>query len=138
MAKLSARGPFDVKTLPQPAEADSAYGAVARLLLDKQFHGALDAVSKGQMLASGGDSGWGVYVAMEIVSGTLDGRAGSFVLYHSGTMDKNGQHLDVTVAPGSGSGDLTGITGSMSIEIVGGAHAYVLEYELPEAAHGKL
>ena len=132
MSKRSAGGPFDVQTLPQAAEADTSYLAIARLLLDKKFHGALDAVSKGQMLATGGEGGWGVYVAMEKVSGRLDGRAGSFVLYHSGTMDKDGQHLDVTVAPGSGSGDLAGITGQMTIEIVNGAHSYVFEYELPD------
>ena len=131
MSKHSASGPFDVQTLPQAAEADTTYAAVARLLLDKKFHGALDAVSKGQMLATGGEGGWGVYVAMEKVSGRLDGRAGSFVLYHSGTIDKDGQHLDVTVAPGSGSGDLAGMTGKMGIKNLNGVHSYLFEYELP-------
>ncbi len=79
------RGKFDVKTLPQ-AEADPAFAAIARLLLDKRYDGPLEAVSRGQMLAVGGTGGWGVYVAMEKVEGTLDGKSGSFILYHHGTM----------------------------------------------------
>ena len=132
MSKHSVHGPFDVKTLPQPAEADTEFSAVARLLLDKQFHGALDGPSKGQMLAIGGEGGWGVYVAMEKVVGTLDGKAGSFVLYHRGSMDKNGQTLEVLVAPGSGTGALAGISGNMGIKNDSGVHSYSFDYELPD------
>jgi hypothetical protein len=127
----SIRGEFDVKTLPQAPEANQDFAAVGRLLLDKQFHGALEAVSHGQMLAVGGEGGWGVYVAIEKLEGSLEGKRGSFILYHHGTMTpEDGQHLVVTVAPRSGTAELAGISGQMAIEIVDGKHFYVFDYEL--------
>ncbi|MGN6102003.1 MAG: DUF3224 domain-containing protein [Devosia sp.] len=125
------KGEFDVKTLPQAPEPDPGFAAVARLLLDKQFHGALEAVSRGQMLAVGGEGGWGVYVAIEKVEGTLEGRRGTFILYHNGTMTPaEGQRLAVTVAPGSGTGELAGLSGQMAIEITDGRHFYSFDYAL--------
>ena len=104
---------------------------MARLLLDKRFRGALEGVSRGQMLAVGGDAGWGVYVAIEKVEGSLDGRSGSFVLYHNGTMSPaDGQQLEVRVAPFSGTGELAGIAGRMAIDIVDGKHFYSFDYTL--------
>jgi len=127
----SIRGEFEVKTLPQQPEGQAEFAAVARLLLDKRFHGALEGVSRGQMLAVGGDAGWGVYVAIEKVEGSLDGRSGSFVLYHNGTMSPaDGQQLEVRVAPLSGTGELAGIAGRMAIDIVDGKHFYSFDYTL--------
>jgi hypothetical protein len=124
-----ATGPFDVKVLPQtPAEGEEA--AIGRMLLDKRFHGDLDATSKGQMLAAGtavkGSAG---YVAMELVSGTLHGRRGTFVLQHSGTMNRGEPSLTVTVVPDSGTEELTGLSGRMNIIIAEG-HSYEFDYEL--------
>jgi hypothetical protein len=125
-----AKGTFDVKVVPQPQD-DAAGGPFGRLFLDKQFHGDLDATSKGQMLASGtGTDGSGAYVALELVSGTLNGRRGTFVLQHTGTMTKNVPTLIVTVVPDSGTGELTGLAGKMTIVIAGGRHSYELEYTL--------
>ena len=98
-----AKGTFDVKVLPQPAD-DPAGGPFGRLFLDKQFHGDLEASSNGQMLASGtgGENSSGAYVALERVSGTLHGRRGSFVLQHNGTMSKGAASMIVTVVSGLG------------------------------------
>ena len=126
--QTTIEGEFDVTTIPQPPESNPDFGAVSRLLLDKRYHGSLDAISRGQMLAVGGTGGWGVYVAMEKVEGTLEGRAGSFLLYHHGTMNAGGQHLVVTVAPGSGTGDLTGLAGQMAIDIRDGKHFYRFDF----------
>ncbi|MBB5207192.1 DUF3224 domain-containing protein [Chiayiivirga flava] len=125
------RGEFDVKMLPQPA--DAALGeAIGRFGLDKRFHGALEATSKGQMLAfRSAVEGSAGYVAMEQVDGALDGRKGTFVLQHSGTMDRGAQHLDLAVVPDSATGELAGLAGRMQIEITGGKHYYVFEYSLP-------
>lgn len=129
----SVRGNFDVTPMPQAAEAEP-FAAVSRLLLDKRYHGPLDAVAHGQMLAVGGQEGWGVYVAIEKVEGTLEGRRGSFILYHTGTMTPaEGQHLEVRVAPQSGTGDLAGLTGRLAIEIAGDRHSYTFDYDLPPA-----
>jgi hypothetical protein len=127
-----ASGPFDVKVIPQAP--DEAGGGLGRMLLDKQFHGDLEATSKGQMLAAGtaveGSAG---YVAMETVSGTLHGRRGTFVLQHSGTMNRGTPQLTITVVPDSGTGELTGLAGKMSIDIAaGGKHSYGFEYTLAE------
>lgn len=131
MTDTTAKGSFDVKTIPQKPEAAPEFAGIARLLLDKVFHGELDATSHGQMLASGGEAGWGVYVAIETVTGTLGGREGSFVLYHGGTMTAEGQSLVVRVAPGSGTGALAGLTGTMQIINDNGAHSYIFDYCVP-------
>jgi hypothetical protein len=125
-----ATGPFEVKITPADEKSDDPL--LGRLMLDKQFHGDLDAISKGQMLTAGTPvKGSGAYVAIEKVTGTLHGRSGSFVLQHTGTMTQGAPLLTITVVPDSGSGQLVGITGKMTINIVDGKHLYDLEYTLP-------
>ncbi len=127
-----ASGPFDVKLTPQVSE-DKAESALGRMSIDKQFHGDLEASSKGEMLTAGttvkGSAG---YVAIERVTGTLHGRIGTFVLQHSGTMTRGAPQLTITVVPDSGTGQLEGLAGKMTIQIVDGKHAYDFEYTLAE------
>ncbi len=124
-----AQGTFtvNVKPLtPTPAEA------IARYSIDKQIEGDLQATTQGEMFSAGDPrGGMAGYVAMEIVTGTLGGKRGSFALQHSGTMDAAGPRLAVQVVPGSGTGDLKGITGSFVITMAGGQHRYELSYDLP-------
>lgn len=128
---LQASGTFDVKVIPV-APDDYATGTLGRLTIDKQFHGDLDAVSKGQMLsAMTAVKGSAGYVAIERVVGTLAGRQGTFVLQHSGTMDRGVSTLVITVVPDSGTDELTGLTGTMTIDTSGGGHAYAFTYALP-------
>ena len=127
---MTARGTFDVKATPQPQD-DSAGGPFGRLFLDKQFHGDLEAASKGQMLAAGtAVEGSGAYVAFEMVTGALNGKRGSFILQHKGTMRKGVYEMSVTVVPDSGTGELAGIAGAMTIIIEGAKHSYEFEYTL--------
>jgi hypothetical protein len=133
MKSRRATGPFDVKLNPLPAYNADPTALLGRMSLDKQFHGDLEATSKGEMLtAMTAVKGSAGYVAVERVTGTLDGKAGSFALQHSGTMARGAQQLVITVVPDSGDGDLQGIEGKLSIEIADGKHSYVLEYSLPE------
>jgi len=124
-------GSFDVKLSPQTA-VENEEPAIGRMLIDKIFHGDLDAVSRGQMLAHmtsvKGSAG---YVAMEKVTGTLQGRKGSFVLQHSGTMNRGDASLILNVVPDSGTDELEGLTGSMTITITEGVHFYGFDYGLP-------
>jgi hypothetical protein len=99
--------------------------------IDKQFHGDLEATSKGEMLSAGtGVTGSAGYVAIERVSGTLHGRAGAFVLQHSGIMTRGEPQLTVTVVPDSGTGELVGLAGEMAILIADGKHSYEFDYTL--------
>jgi Protein of unknown function (DUF3224) len=126
-----AAGTFEVKLTPQPADADPSFG---RMSLDKQFHGALEGTSKGQMLtASTSVKGSAGYVAIEKFTGTLDGRSGSFILQHSGTMTHGALQLSIIVVPDSGTGQFVGLTGSMGISIAEGKHSYAFDYTLPAA-----
>ena len=130
-----ATGTFEVKLTPQPADDAGAGSSLGRLTIDKQFHGDLEATSQGQMLTAGTavkDSAG--YVAIERVTGALMGRTGSFVFQHSGTMTRGAPQLSVTVVPDSGTGELAGLTGSMTILIADGKHSYQFEYALPVAA----
>jgi hypothetical protein len=126
-----ASGTFDVKLTPQAVEDGDA--GLGRMSIDKQFHGDLEGTSKGQMIsAMGSVKGSAGYVAMERVIGTLKGRAGSFVLQHSGTMKRGTLQLSVTVVPDSATGQLEGLAGTMTIKIDAGKHSYDFEYTLPE------
>jgi hypothetical protein len=128
-----ASGTFDVKLTPQTG-VDGDDSGLGRMSIDKQFHGDLEGTSKGFMLASSATivKGSGGYVAMEKVTGTLKGRTGTFVLQHSGTMTRGSPQLNVTVVPDSGSGQLEGIAGTLTIKIEQGKHSYEFEYSLPQ------
>ncbi len=128
-----ATGTFEVKLTPQADEAARDMG-LGRMSIDKQFHGDLEATSKGYMLSSAATvvKGSGGYVAMERVTGTLKGRTGSFVLQHSGTMTRGTPQLSITVVPDSGTGQLEGLAGTMTIKIDQGKHSYDFEYTRPE------
>ena len=127
-----ASGTFDVKTTPLPPDETIAGAAIDRYALDKQFHGDLKGTSKGEMLGAGDPSkGTAGYVALEHFTGTLDGHKGSFALQHNGTMDHGKFQLSVVVVPGSGTGELEGIAGTLTITNVSGKHSYEFEYTLP-------
>lgn len=128
-----ASGTFEVKVTPQAPDDKVGDPTVGRMSLDKQFHGDLEATGKGQMLAVGAnvkDSAG--YVALERVTGTLHGHSGSFALQHSGTMTRGAAQLTVTVVPDSGTGQLAGLAGKMTINIVEGKHFYDFEYTLAQ------
>jgi Protein of unknown function (DUF3224) len=128
-----AKGSFDVKLTPQKPDNREAEAAnVARMSIDKRFHGDLDAVSTGEMLSGLTETkGSAGYVAIERVDGTLHGRKGSFLLQHNGIMNRGTPELTVTVVPDSGGGELAGLSGSMTIQIEAGEHFYELSYSLP-------
>ena len=129
-----ATGTFEVKLIPQ-GPGDKAEGpTLARLSIDKQYHGDLEAAGKGEMLTSGPDAkGSGAYVAIERVTGTLGGRSGSFVLQHSGTLTRGATDLSITVVPDSATGQLEGLTGKLGVIIANGKHSYEFDYSLPAA-----
>jgi len=128
-----ARGPFDVKLTPQPFDDKAEDALLGSMSIGKHFHGDLEGTSRGVMLnATTSVKGSAGYVAIERVTGTLGGRSGSFVLQHSGTMDRGAPHLTITVVPDSGTGELAGLTGKMNINIADGKHLYDFEYTLPE------
>ena len=125
-------GSFDVKLNPQAAAPGIEAAKLARLTLDKQFHGELEAHSLGEMLSAGTEvKGSAGYVAIERVSGTLQGKKGSFVLMHTGIMNRGAPELLIQVIPDSGTDELTGITGKMGIQISNGKHFYTFDYSLP-------
>jgi len=131
LAMSHAAGQFEVKIAPQPASPGIEQAALGRMTLDNQYEGDLVAHGLGEMLSVRTVAGSAGYVAMERVEGSLHGRKGSFVLQHSGTMNRGVPSLTLTVVPDSGSGELTGLSGSMTIEIKEGRHFYNLDYQLP-------
>lgn len=126
-----ATGTFEVKLLPLATAHDGDAPPLARMSLDKTFIGDLVGTSAGEMLSAGtavkGSAG---YVAIERVTGALHGREGSFALQHSGTMDRGVPQLSVTVIPDSGTGALTGISGSLQIFNENKQHSYIFDYTM--------
>jgi uncharacterized protein DUF3224 len=130
-AMVTARGTFDVKLTPQGTDDKADGSTLGRMSVEKQFHGDLEGTSKGEMLsAMTGVKDSAGYVAFERVSGTLNGRRGTFVLQHSGTMIRGTPQLTVTVVPDSATGELAGLSGRMEITIVDGKHLYEFAYTL--------
>jgi hypothetical protein len=131
--KHHAAGTFEVKIVPQKPDNRPAETAnLGRMSIDKQFQGDLAGTSQGEMLSLMTEvKGSGVYVAIERVNGTLQGKTGSFALHHTGIMTRGTPHLSVTVVPDSGTGELAGISGMLEIKIENGKHFYEFEYTLP-------
>lgn len=126
-----AVGPFEVSLKPLAMDSEPGSEMLGRMSIDKQFHGDLEGTSKGQMLTGGtaikNSAG---YVAIERVTGSLKGRKGSFVLQHTGIMNRGAPSLVITIVPDSGTDQLDGIRGTMAIKIEGGKHSYELNYTL--------
>jgi hypothetical protein len=124
-----ATGTFEVKLTPQD---DKSAEGLGRMTIAKELHGDFEGTSTGQMLTSmtktEGSAG---YVAIERMTGTLHGRTGSFDLHHLGIMNRGTQQLTISVVPDSGTDQLTGITGTMTIKIADGKHSYEFDYNLP-------
>lgn len=124
---MQVQGTFDIQLTPQ---ADTQ--PWGRQRFEKVFHGPLQGVSIGEMLAvRTAVKGSAGYVALEQVTATIEGREGTFFLQHFGLMDQGAQTLTVNVVPDSGTGQLQGLTGSMTIQIEGGQHLYGFSYSLP-------
>ncbi len=127
-----ATGTFDVKVKPEPLSDVAAKSELGRMSIDKVFHGGMDGTSTGEMLS------WldaahtsGSYVAIERFTGTLAGKSGGFALQHLGTITKGAQDLSISIVPGSGTGELAGISGTFILTIAEGKHSYTLTYSLP-------
>jgi hypothetical protein len=128
----TAQGSFEVKTAPLPPDDATAATSIGRYSLDKIYRGDVEAASAGEMLSAGNPAtGTAGYVAIEQVTGTLHGKRGSFALQHFGTMHSGAFDLDIRVVPGSGTEDLEGIAGILTIIMANGHHSYTLEYTLP-------
>jgi len=126
-----AHGTFNVKMgppTPGPAAGLSHFG------MTKDFHGDFEGTGIGEMMSAGDyTKGSAGYVAVELLTGTLAGKTGSFALQHSSTMHGTDYNMSILVSPGSGTGDLQGISGTFKISIKDGQHFYDLDYTLPEA-----
>ena len=128
---LSAKGTFGITMQSPPAGEGAGRVAIGRMLIDKQYSGDFTGIGQGEMLSAGNPAaGSAGYVAIEHVTGTLGGMVGSFALQHSGTMNDGASHLAITIVPGSGTGELSGIAGKCKLDIVGRTHHYELEYKL--------
>ena len=126
-----ATGTFEVTLKPLPADIGPGVESLGRLSIDKQFRGDIEGTSKGQMLTGGtAIKNSAAYVAIEQVSGSVKGRKGTFILQHTGIMNRGEGSLVITVVPDSGTGALEGMTGTMVIRIDAGKHSYEMEYSL--------
>jgi hypothetical protein len=131
-----ATGSFDVKVNAAKPDTQVARAAnLSRLTIDKRFHGDLEGISKGEMLALQTETkGSAGYVALERVTGKLKGRSGSFVLQHSATMSRGDSRAEISVVPDSATGELRGLSGNMIISASDGAHSYEFDFRLGRAA----
>jgi hypothetical protein len=129
-----ATGRFEVKLTPE-AKAPAASGGMAtgRTALAKTFTGGMAGTATGTMLSAGTPGDAMAYVAIDQFRGTVDGKAGGFLLLHRGTMTRaGGGDLSIVIAPDTGTGALAGIAGTLTIEVKGGVHTYDLAYTLPQ------
>ena len=126
-----AIGTFEVKLNPLVSDTPAEGSALGRLSIEKKWHGDLEGVSKGEMLTAGSNvKNSAGYVAIERVTGVLQGKTGTFALQHSGTMNRGAPTLIITVVPDSGTGELVGLSGTLMINITDGKHSYDFEYTL--------
>jgi hypothetical protein len=127
-----AKGEFVVKMLPLAIEGQSVASKLGRMSIDKTISGDLVATTAGQMLSAMTDvKGSAGYVAIERVEGALKGKKGTFVLQHTGVMNRGVPSLTVTVVPDSGTDELLGLEGEFQIKMADGKHNYEFSYRLP-------
>ena len=125
-----ARGPMEVNIDAEPPFLEKEGLKLNRNTVRKEFSGDMVGTSEAQMIAAfTGTPGSAGYVAIEYFTGSVDGKSGSFLLQHSGLMDRGDAQLTVTIVPDSGAGELTGISGTLEIDNDDGQHSYVLHYE---------
>jgi hypothetical protein len=125
------KGKFSIQLKLQAASHGLENASIGRQIFDKQFHGELDAISQGEMLSCMGNvQGSAGYVAIERVTGNLQGKQGSFALMHIGTMTRGDKSLKIHVIPDSGTDELQGLQGTMDIQILDGQHFYEFEFRL--------
>ena len=126
-----ASGTFDVKVVPQVTDGYSEDGTLGRMTLDKELHGDLEGTGRGQMLAASTSvKNSAGYVAVERITGTLHGKGGTFMLMHTGIMNRGVPGLAITVVPDSGTGELTGLSGTFNIIRADGKHSYEFDYAI--------
>lgn len=126
----TARGPMDVNMQPEPPFLEGTGVTLNRNAVSKTFYGDMAGTSEAQMLAAfTATPGSAAYVAIQHFTGSVNGRSGSFVMQHSGTMNRGDAQLTVSIVPDSGSGELAGISGTLDIENSDGQHSYVLDYD---------
>jgi hypothetical protein len=131
MMTQTAKGTFTIVMTPAPAGEGAGRLSVGRMLIDKQYVGDLHGTGQGEMLSAGNPAaGSAGYVAIEHITGTLNGRSGGFALQHSGTMHDGNSELNIAIVPGSGTGDLFGIEGKLKLDIVERQHFYQIDYTL--------
>ena len=129
---MQANGTFEVNLQPLDSHAQGGGGiTLSRMSIDKTFTGDLEGTSQGEMLSVVTDvQGSAGYVAIEQVSGVLQGKFGTFALQHFGIMDRGQSRLILEVVPESGSGELSSLSGTMAIDQSGGKHHYIFDYSL--------
>jgi hypothetical protein len=130
---VQGRGTFEVTLTPLATYHDAADAHFGRRSIDKRFAGDLEGTSRGEMITAGtAVQGSIVYSALERIEGTFAGRRGAFTVQHTGVMARGAESLSIVVVPDSGTGELTGIAGTMGIEMVERQHHYTFEFTLPE------
>ncbi|CAM4174182.1 DUF3224 domain-containing protein [Deinococcus marmoris] len=128
----AATGTFTVR--PRADTPAQTIPEIGRMGLDKTWSGDLTGQSVVEMLTFMTPvEGSAVYVAIEVVQATLSGRQGGFAFFHAGVSERGSQSLTYRVVPDSGSGELAGLSGALTLEIVDRVHHYILEYTLAEA-----
>ena len=126
----TARGTFDVNTEAEPPFLEQDRLKLNRNKVRKEFSGDMVGVSEAQMIAAfTSNPGSAGYVAIDHFTGSVGGKSGSFVLQHSGVMNRGDAQLTVMIVPDSGTGELIGISGTLEIDNDEGRHSYVLHYE---------
>ena len=126
-----AKGSFEIVMKSPPPGEGGGRVSVGRMLIDKQYQGDFIGIGQGEMLSAGNPAaGSAGYVAIEHLTGVLQGRSGSFALQHAGVMHDGSSHLAISIVPGSGTNDLFGIEGTLKLDIRDRQHFYELEYKL--------
>jgi hypothetical protein len=128
----TVQGTFDIERWDDETYLDADGIQLGAVAVTKAFHGGLDGTSTARLLTAGGPVPTSAaYVAIERFVGSLDGVAGSFVLQHSAVMTGGSGDMSVRIVPDSGTGKLTGITGTLRIDRhADGTHSYQLDYEV--------
>ena len=127
---MNASAPFTNDRYDEEGYAEADGVELSRVHISRTFTGDLEGRSTAELMIARSEGGGG-YVGHDKISGTLAGRSGSFVFQHTGLMGPDGVTNTGAVVPGSGTGELKGITGEGTmLADEEGNHTLTLSYDL--------
>jgi hypothetical protein len=127
---ITSKSTFTIKSWKdEPSDALGVGIKLTRTKATQSYQGSISGEGAVEYLMCAGGDGVTYFSGFERIDGTVDGKAGSFIIHHVGTFAGE-PRSDWTVVAGSGTGELAGLAGQGSYAAKAGVMEMLLTYDL--------